>query len=86
VLTGEGRLDAQTAAGKAPAEVARRARQAGLPCAAIAGRVAGAPEGMFDLVVSLEATGAGVDPLRHGRRLLHRAAAGATLALLGGPS
>lgn len=37
VLTTEGRLDSQTLAGKAPALVAARARQAGIPCIAIAG-------------------------------------------------
>jgi len=37
VLTAEGRLDSQTLAGKAPALVAARARQAGIPCIAIAG-------------------------------------------------
>ncbi len=37
VLTGEGRLDAQTQSGKAPLAVARVARDAGLPCVAIAG-------------------------------------------------
>lgn len=37
VITAEGRLDGQTAFGKAPAAVARRARAAGIPCIAIAG-------------------------------------------------
>jgi glycerate kinase len=40
VITGEGSLDEQTLRGKAPAEVARRARVAGVPCLAVAGRVA----------------------------------------------
>lgn len=40
VVTGEGSLDAQTLRGKAPAEVARRAREARVPCLALAGRVA----------------------------------------------
>ncbi|TFV62467.1 UNVERIFIED_ORG: glycerate kinase [Bacillus sp. AZ43] len=40
VITGEGSLDAQTLRGKAPAEVARRARAAGVPCLALAGTVA----------------------------------------------
>jgi glycerate kinase len=40
VVTGEGSLDGQTLRGKAPAEVARRARAAGVPCVALAGRVA----------------------------------------------
>jgi glycerate 2-kinase len=39
VLTGEGRLDSSTAAGKAPAEVARRAAAAGIPCVVLAGSV-----------------------------------------------
>lgn len=38
VVTGEGRLDAQTLAGKAVGEVARRAGAAGRPCDAIVGR------------------------------------------------
>jgi glycerate kinase len=37
VLTSEGRIDSQTAAGKAPAAVAARAHRIGLPCIAIAG-------------------------------------------------
>jgi len=39
VLTGEGRLDSSTAAGKAPAEVAVRAAAAGVPCVVLAGSV-----------------------------------------------
>jgi glycerate kinase len=38
VLTGEGRLDQQSLAGKAVSEVATRARQAGVPCFAVCGR------------------------------------------------
>jgi glycerate kinase len=38
VITGEGKLDEQSLAGKAVAEVATRARQAGVPCFAVAGR------------------------------------------------
>jgi len=37
VIAGEGRLDQQSLAGKAVSEVATRARQAGVPCYAIAG-------------------------------------------------
>lgn len=37
VITGEGKLDRQTLAGKAPAGVARAAAEAGVPCAAIVG-------------------------------------------------
>jgi glycerate kinase len=38
-VTGEGALDEQTLSGKAPAEVAARARAAGVPCLALAGVV-----------------------------------------------
>jgi glycerate kinase len=38
VITGEGSLDAQTLRGKGPARVARRAKQAGVPVVAAAGR------------------------------------------------
>lgn len=37
VITGEGKLDAQTLHGKGPAEIARRAQERGLPVAAVAG-------------------------------------------------
>jgi glycerate kinase len=39
VITGEGALDEQSLRGKAPAEVAARARSAGVPCLALAGVV-----------------------------------------------
>lgn len=39
VVTGEGKLDAQTLHGKGPAEVARRAQQRGLAVAAVAGAI-----------------------------------------------
>jgi glycerate kinase len=39
VVTGEGRMDGQTAFGKAPAGVARHAKTAGIPCIAIAGSI-----------------------------------------------
>jgi glycerate kinase len=41
VITAEGRIDFQTAFGKAPAGVARRARARGIPCVAIAGGIGG---------------------------------------------
>lgn len=37
VLTGEGRLDSTSLAGKAPVEVAARARRIGIPCVAVVG-------------------------------------------------
>jgi glycerate kinase len=43
-VTGEGALDEQTLSGKAPSEVAARARSAGVPCLAVAGVVRLPPE------------------------------------------
>ncbi|HEX6538117.1 MAG TPA: glycerate kinase [Candidatus Dormibacteraeota bacterium] len=54
VLTGEGRLDAQTAMGKAPSEVARRAAAAGVPCVAIAGTVEARLPELFSDAVALD--------------------------------
>ena len=72
VITGEGRLDSQTAAGKAPAEVARRARRDAVPCVAVCGEVAGGEE-LFTATIGLDQLGE--DPRRHARSLLRRAAA-----------
>jgi glycerate kinase len=44
VITGEGRLDAQSREGKLPGEIARRCQAAGVPCHAIAGHVAIGPD------------------------------------------
>jgi glycerate kinase len=44
VVTGEGRIDASTAYGKTALAVARRAREAGVPCVAVGGGVL--PEGI----------------------------------------
>lgn len=60
VITGEGRFDTQTAAGKAPAEVARLAADAGVPVAVVAGSVgAAAPVEGFAAVVELAALAGG---------------------------
>jgi glycerate kinase len=59
VLTGEGRLDGQTAFGKAPAYVARLAQEAGVPAVALAGALGPgwealqAPQGPLTAVLSL---------------------------------
>ncbi len=57
VVTGEGRLDASTLEGKAVAEVATRARQAGVACHAVAGQNALVPSAarVLDLGEILEA-------------------------------
>ncbi len=82
VVTGEGRIDAQTAFGKTALGVARRAATAGVPCVAVGGGVE--PDGIQALAEvgaiavpvseypqSVEAAmGAGTDPLvRCGERL-----------------
>ena len=58
VVTGEGRLDDQSLAGKAISEVAVRARQAGVPAHAIVGKLALDTFGLriLDLQVVLEAS------------------------------
>ncbi len=62
VLTGEGRIDAQTAFGKTALGVARRAQAAGVPCIAIGGSVT--PEGAEALAaVGARAVGASEPPL-----------------------
>jgi glycerate kinase len=75
VVTGEGRLDDQTAAGKAPLEVVRRSARLGIDCVAVAGEVSSAPEA-FRFTLSLtDLAGPGEDPRRVPRRLLRRAGA-----------
>lgn len=61
VVTGEGRLDEQSLAGKALSEVATRARQSGVPCHAIVGSSALDRFGMriLDLQAVLEAGATG---------------------------
>jgi glycerate kinase len=89
VVTGEGRIDSQTAFGKTALGVARRARVAGVPCVAVGGGVE--PEGIVALAevgattfavweapVAVEvAMAAGAEPLvRCGERLARRAGEG----------
>jgi glycerate 2-kinase len=66
VITGEGRVDAQTAYGKAPGEVARRAKAAGIPALLIAGSRG---EGWETLkssgVTSVITLAQGIDPEGH---------------------
>jgi glycerate kinase len=52
VVTGEGTVDATTARGKAPGEVAARCRQAGVPCIVFGGRVAEALPGVETVALS----------------------------------
>ena len=75
VLTGEGRLDRQTASGKAPLEVARRSARLGVPCVAVAGEVRSDPGGFRRVFSLADLAGPGEDPRRVPRRLLRRAGA-----------
>ncbi len=69
VVTGEGSLDAQSLAGKAPVEVARAGRDAGARTVAIAGRLTPEAAAAFDVAVGL-----GPDGLTDARGSLVRAA------------
>jgi glycerate kinase len=92
VLTGEGRIDAQTAFGKTALGVAKLAREAGVRCIAVGGGVEPAGEaalwevgaiavGVSETPTSLEAAmAAGTAPIeRCGRRLARLVSAGRTL-------
>ena len=76
VITGEGRVDDQTAYGKAPGEVARRARDAGIPTLLLAGSKGPGWESLSSLgvtrVVTLAEEG---DPEGHNLQVLMRDAA-----------
>jgi len=79
VITGEGRLDAQSLSGKAVMAVAKRAKAAGVPCVALVGGVGEGAErmlehGLSDIIV----IGEGLDPdesIRRTAELLEHAAA-----------
>ncbi|MCI7730111.1 glycerate kinase [Enorma burkinafasonensis] len=53
VITGEGRMDAQSANGKAPVGVARRAKEQGVPVVAIVGSRAEDLDGIYDEGIGL---------------------------------
>jgi glycerate kinase len=87
VITGEGRADAQTAYGKAPGEVARRAQAAGVPAVLIAGTKGAGWETLltkgFSLVTTLGQEGDNLqDLMQDARPALTRAAALAVKELL----
>jgi glycerate kinase len=79
VITGEGQVDEQTAYGKAPGEVARRAHSAGVPVVLLAGSKGQGWEALMELGVGevLALTEEGEDPQQSmvdAERLLTRAA------------
>jgi glycerate kinase len=69
VVTGEGRVDATTAEGKAPAEVARRCAQAGVPCVVFGGLVLEPLSGVETVALSGDPARAREDLVELGRRL-----------------
>ncbi len=84
VITGEGRVDSQTAYGKAPGEVAKRAREARIPVLLIAGSKAPGWEALSDLgvtaVVTLDEEGDNLQqPMGDAGEVLRRASVRACL-------
>jgi glycerate 2-kinase len=69
VVTGEGRVDATTAAGKAPGEVARRCAAAGVPCVVFGGAVREPFPGAETVALSGEPARAHDDLVELGRSL-----------------
>jgi glycerate kinase len=87
VITGEGRVDSQTAYGKAPGEVARRSQAAGIPCLLLAGSKGDGWETLMDKGVNavevLAQEGDNLqDLMQHPGPALTRAAARAVKELL----
>ena len=69
VVTGEGRVDATTAAGKVPGEVARRCAVAGVPCVVFGGAVDAAVAGAETVALSGDPARARADLVELGRSL-----------------
>ncbi|MGA0568226.1 glycerate kinase [Rathayibacter sp. KR2-224] len=84
VIVGEGRYDAQTDSGKAPAVVAGRARAVDVPVALVAGAVAAEPQGMADVVSLTDLAGSVDRAIEDPARWLREA--GRRLALSAGSS
>jgi glycerate kinase len=82
VITGEGRVDGQTAFGKAPGEVARRAKAAGIPTLLLAGSRGPGWESLSSLgVTSVVTLAEEADPEGHNLQvLMHDAAPALTRA------
>jgi glycerate kinase len=69
VVTGEGRVDVTTAEGKAPAEVARRCHEAGVPCVVFGGLVVEPLAGVETIALSGDPARAAEDLVELGLRL-----------------
>ena len=78
VITGEGRFDGQSEAGKAPTVVAALARDAGVPAALVAGAITAEPRGFAVSVALADLAGGGAAAMAEPHRWLE--AAGAKLA------
>jgi glycerate kinase len=78
VITGEGRFDGQSEAGKAPTVVAGLARDAGVPTALVAGAITAEPRGFAASVALVDLAGSGAAAMAEPLRWLE--AAGAALA------
>ena len=78
VITGEGRVDEQTGYGKAPGEVVKRAREAGVPAIVIAGAKGPGWEALLEMgvedVITLEELGGRQEALNAPEGVLARAA------------
>jgi glycerate kinase len=70
VVTGEGAIDATTAEGKAPGEVARRAAETGIRCVVFGGRVEVGVSGAEVVELSGDRARAEADLVELGRRLV----------------
>lgn len=79
VITGEGRFDGQSEAGKAPTEVARLAREAGVPVALAAGAITAEPAAFAASVALTDLAGGAEPAMADPARWLEEA--GRTLAL-----
>lgn len=81
VITGEGRFDGQSEAGKAPTEVAAIARAAGVPVALVAGSITADASGFAASASLTDLAGSGAAAMADPARWLE--AAGASLAAAG---
>jgi glycerate kinase len=87
VITGEGKLDAQTLGGKAPLMVAQRAKKFGLPVLALAGSVAASNTVLrkqgIDVATAIRTEAMSLDyAVKHAARLLEEATAKAVINFL----
>ncbi len=79
VITGEGRLDAQSSGGKAVQGVAKRAKKAGIPCIAICGCVGDGYEqikesGIADIITLTDEKTSQKYAMKHAEELYYKRA------------